>query len=112
MVFQSSHLDDEIKTREQLVNEICHLRKELNQLRSADMEKSALIHELQTALTQANGLKGILPICAGCKKIRDQRGEWQGLENYIMTYTDAIFSHGICPDCAREMYGRSFKEAP
>ncbi len=112
VIFHTSHVEDDVKSREQLVDEVCHLRREVNQLRSAEMEKSALIYKLQEALAQVKGLSGILPICAGCKKIRDQKGEWQGLETYIMAYTDAVFSHGICPDCAQKLYGRSFDEAP
>ncbi len=47
---------------------------------------------------------GLLPICANCKKIRDDRGYWNQIELYIREHTDADFSHGVCPDCARELY--------
>jgi hypothetical protein len=49
-------------------------------------------------------LHGILPICANCKKIRDEEGAWQGLETYISQHTDAQFSHGICTDCMKSLY--------
>ncbi len=49
-------------------------------------------------------LRGLLPICAQCKKIRDDQGAWQELEAYIHTHSEATFSHGICPDCARHLY--------
>jgi hypothetical protein len=60
--------------------------------------------ELQTALDTIKTLHGIIPICASCKKIRDDRGSWNQLETYISEHTDAAFTHGICPDCARRLY--------
>ncbi|HTP13182.1 MAG TPA: hypothetical protein VMM37_06110, partial [Bacteroidota bacterium] len=50
-------------------------------------------------------LEGLLPICASCKKIRDESGEWQVLEAYITGHSGAKFSHGVCPDCAKKLYG-------
>ncbi len=50
-------------------------------------------------------LEGLLPICASCKKIRDEKGEWQILEAYITKHSEATFSHGVCPDCAKQLYG-------
>jgi len=49
-------------------------------------------------------LEGLLPICAYCKKIRDQKDEWQAMEKYIMARSEATFTHGICPDCMRENF--------
>ncbi len=49
-------------------------------------------------------LRGYLPICANCKKIRDDKGYWQQLEIYMRDHTGAEFTHGICPDCAKELY--------
>ncbi len=60
--------------------------------------------ELQEALNNIKTLKGLIPICANCKKIRDDEGFWQQLELYITTHSEAEFSHGICPDCARKLY--------
>ena len=54
---------------------------------------------------QVSLLEGLLPICSYCKKIRDQKNEWQVMEKYIMDRSVATFSHGICPDCLREHYG-------
>jgi hypothetical protein len=48
---------------------------------------------------QINTLKGLLPICAWCKKVRDDKGYWEKIEVYVESHTDALFSHGICPDC-------------
>jgi GAF domain-containing protein len=59
---------------------------------------------LQDALSQVKALQGLLPICAHCKKIRDDQGYWQQIESYISQHSQAEFSHGICPDCLRENY--------
>ncbi len=61
--------------------------------------------ELQKSLDNIRTLKGLLPICATCKKIRDDKGYWNYLEKYIEDYSDASFSHGICPECADKLYG-------
>jgi transcriptional regulator with GAF, ATPase, and Fis domain len=61
-----------------------------------------LINELQIALANVKQLKGLLPICCQCKKIRDDRGYWNRIETYISEHTDADFSHGYCPECANE----------
>jgi DNA-binding response OmpR family regulator len=60
--------------------------------------------ELNEALSTIKTLHGILPICASCKKIRDDAGAWKQVESYIGEHTDAEFSHGICPDCAKKLY--------
>jgi len=73
--------------------------------RHADlMELRRLNKELELALDEVKRLRGILPICANCKKIRDDQGYWQQIETYIRDHSEADFSHGICPDCARELY--------
>lgn len=60
--------------------------------------------ELSEALSRISELEGILPICASCKKIRDENGQWQQVETYIGRHSKAEFSHGCCPDCMRELY--------
>jgi len=60
--------------------------------------------ELNEALSTIKTLHGIIPICASCKKIRDDAGAWKQVEAYIGEHTDAQFSHGICPDCAKRLY--------
>jgi hypothetical protein len=57
--------------------------------------------------THVDLLEGLLPICSFCKKIRDKDNQWQKLEKYISERSDASFTHGLCPDCAREHYGYS-----
>jgi len=70
----------------------------------AEKEREKLIHELEDALARVKTLSGLLPICANCKKIRDNRGEWHELEVYVRNHSDADFSHGICPECAEKLY--------
>ena len=71
-------------------------------------EKEALIGELRGALAKVKTLSGLLPTCAGCRKIRDEKGEWQEMENYICEHSDAGFSHGLCPECAERLYPEVF----
>ena len=68
------------------------------------MEKERLIHELQDALGEVKTLSGLIPICASCKKIRDDTGYWNQIETYIEARSEAGFSHGICPECAKTLY--------
>jgi phosphoserine phosphatase RsbU/P len=70
-------------------------------LQDALMEKVA---ELQRVLEEVKSLRGILPICASCKKIRDDTGYWQQVEEYVRDHSEAQFSHGICPECMKELY--------
>lgn len=65
---------------------------------------TAKIAELGQALEQIKILTGIIPICAGCKKIRDDAGYWQQVEMYISNHSDAKFTHGICPECEKRLY--------
>ena len=66
--------------------------------------------ELKEALDTINTLHGILPICANCKKIRDDKGSWSQIEEYITKHSDAQFSHGICPECAKKLYPEFVKD--
>jgi hypothetical protein len=60
---------------------------------------------LRDALSQVKTLSGLIPICASCKKIRDDKGYWNQLETFIQEHSEAEFSHGICPDCMKKLYG-------
>ncbi|MEA3226699.1 MAG: PAS domain S-box protein, partial [Planctomycetota bacterium] len=60
--------------------------------------------QLQDAMDKIKTLKGFLPICCSCKKIRDDKGYWNKLEDYISRHSDASFTHGICPDCMEKLY--------
>ncbi len=79
-------------------------------LQQTGKEREKLIKELQEALANVKTLRGLLPICASCKKIRDDKGYWNQIESYIGKHTDAQFSHGICPDCAKKLYPDFFQE--
>lgn len=63
------------------------------------------VAELEDALASVNQLSGLLPICASCKKIRDDKGYWTQIEAYIRDHSEAEFSHSICPDCVHKLYG-------
>lgn len=71
----------------------------------AETEKEKLIQELKLALSDIKTLRGLLPICSHCKKIRDDKGYWQQIEGYIQENSDAKFSHGICRECSDKLYG-------
>lgn len=66
---------------------------------------------LEKALTEVKTLSGLLPICASCQKIRNDRGYWDRIETYIQNHSEATFSHSLCPDCARQLYPDIFTEA-
>ncbi len=72
---------------------------------AAALEKEKLIAELKKALDDVKTLSGLLPICARCKKIRDDDGYWNDLESYFEKHSGLMFSHGMCKDCADELYG-------
>lgn len=76
----------------------------------AEAEKRRLIEELQDALAEVKTLRGILPICMHCKKIRDEEGAWKQLELYIRDHTHAEFSHGICGPCTEKMYPEIYEK--
>lgn len=78
------------------------LNREVEAHRRVQFEKEQLISELQTSLTKVKLLRGALPICSYCKKIRDDKGYWNQIESYIRDHSEAQFSHGMCPDCLKE----------
>ncbi|OGW44199.1 MAG: hypothetical protein A2X57_10370 [Nitrospirae bacterium GWD2_57_8] len=69
-----------------------------------DLEREKMIAELQQALSDVRKLSGMLPICMSCKKIRDDKGYWNQIEEYISEHTETEFSHGLCPECAQKLY--------
>lgn len=68
------------------------------------------IEHLKTTLSTVKTLTGLLPICASCKKIRDDKGCWNQIELYIQEHSEANFSHGICPECAKKLYPELYQE--
>jgi methyl-accepting chemotaxis protein len=90
--------DDEVGDLARVFNEMMESRKQ------AEQEQSRLIEELRRTLGEVKTLRGLLPICASCKKIRRDQGSWQQIESYIREHSEAEFSHGLCPECAKELY--------
>jgi len=80
------------------------IKIEMEERKRAQIEKDNLIVELKDALRKVKTLSGLLPICASCKKIRDDNGYWSQIESYIKSHSEAEFSHSICPDCAKKLY--------
>ena len=78
--------------------------RDITERKKAEIEREKLISQLQDALADVKLLSGLVPICASCKKIRDDQGYWTQIESYIQDRSDAKFSHSICPDCAQKMY--------
>lgn len=77
---------------------------DITQQKQLEKEREELILTLQDALSEVKKLSGLLPICAGCKRIRDEHGSWHQIELYIRNHSEAEFSHGICPDCISKLY--------
>ncbi len=108
--FEAGSVDYVIKpfnTTELLARVKTHLalRQFGRELESKNSELELKNSELTQALEEIKTLQGIIPICANCKKIRDDRGAWEQIENYIQNHSDAQFSHSVCPECVEELYG-------
>jgi len=83
---------------------LCSIVHDVFERKKVETEREKLIRDLRNALSEVKILRGFLPICASCKKIRDDKGYWNQIETYISTHSEAQFSHGLCPDCARKLY--------
>ena len=77
---------------------------DITEQKRLEEQRERLIADLRNALTHIKTLRGLLPICAACKKIRDNHGYWKQIEEYISDHSDAKFSHGICPECRQKLY--------
>lgn len=86
--------------------------KDVTEEKRAEEEKELLIAELRDALTRVRTLSGLLPICAYCKKIRDDEGYWNQIETYIRKHSTAEFTHSICPDCEKRALDESKESYP
>jgi PAS domain S-box-containing protein len=85
---------------------------DITQRKHAEAEREKLILELQQALAEVKTLSGLLPICASCKKIRDDKGYWNSLEAYLTKHSTAQFTHGICPECMAKLYPHFINTKP
>lgn len=75
--------------------------RDITERKRLEAEREDLIQELTRALADVRQLSGMLPICSQCKKVRDDQGYWSQIETYLSERTEATFTHGVCPDCAR-----------
>ena len=73
-------------------------------------ERNDLVDQLREALGRVKTLFGLLPMCAGCKKIRDDQGYWKQVEDYIESHSEAECTHGLCPDCFKNLYPKQYNE--
>ena len=80
------------------------LLSSITELKRLENKNKRLIQELQAEIEKVKALGGLLPICAGCKKIRDDEGYWHQVEVYIRDHSEAEFSHGLCPECEKTLY--------
>ena len=80
------------------------IERDISARKREEAERVKLIDELTIALAGIKTLRGLLPICASCKRIRDDRGYWEKVESYISKHSEAEFTHGICPDCLHHLY--------
>jgi CheY-like chemotaxis protein len=91
-------------------------RRQLEHLEGLVRERTSALEKTNAELTQAlasiKTLNGLIPICAGCKQIRDDKGYWSQVETYVAKHSNAKFSHGICPDCARKLYPEFAEDYP
>jgi len=83
--------------------------QDITEQKKAELEREKLIGELKEAVSQVKTLTGLLPICSYCKKIRDDQGNWQVMEKYICSNSNADFSHSICPECAEKHFPDHYK---
>lgn len=78
--------------------------RDVTEQKKSETEREMLIKSLEEALVNVKTLRGLVPICAACKKVRDDKGFWNQVEAFVSAHSEARFSHGICPECARKLY--------
>ncbi len=81
-----------------------NLKREMDTRKARERELAEKNRDLEQAFREVKVLRGFIPICASCKKIRDDKGYWQQIETYIQERSEALFSHGICKDCMKKLY--------
>ncbi|MDF1503287.1 PAS domain S-box protein [Roseisolibacter sp. H3M3-2] len=91
---------------------IFSVARDVTERRAAEVERDGLLEELRTALAEVRTLRELLAICSYCRRIRDDEGRWDSVENYISRHTDTRFTHGICPSCYDREYSAAFGEPP
>ncbi len=99
-----------VKNEKGEVVQFVHVSKDITERKQVEEAREKLIRELEDALSQIKQLKGLLPICSYCKKIRDDRNYWHAVESYITEHSEAVFSHGVCPDCHKKFIEPQLKQ--
>jgi phosphoserine phosphatase RsbU/P len=102
--FNTAELLARVKTHMALQKSKADLLQSKAELEEKNQDLERLLIENQKALSEIKTLRGILPICSSCKKIRDDEGYWRHLESYIQAHSLAKFSHSLCMDCAKKLY--------
>ena len=82
----------------------CGISRDITVRKQIEAERELLIRNLRSAIEQIKTLKGLVPMCSGCKKIRDDHGYWEKVESYLSRHADIKFTHGLCPDCLKSLY--------
>jgi nitrate/nitrite-specific signal transduction histidine kinase len=100
----SKAFDEMIKKLKATTASRVELEQEIRERKKTEEQRDKVIFDLQKALSEVKTLRGFLPICSHCKKIRDDKGYWNQIESYIAEHSDAEFSHGICHECAQKYY--------
>jgi PAS domain S-box-containing protein len=93
-----------IRDRAGRITHFVAVKEDITARKQTEAERDQLIQDLNDALASVKSLSGLLPICANCKKIRDDKGYWSQVESYIQEHSEAKFSHGLCPDCIKKLY--------
>jgi hypothetical protein len=84
--------------------EMYQMNQLIEEKKNAEMEREKVIKDLKTALDEVKILQGFLPICASCKNVRDDKGYWSQVEQYLQKHSEITFSHSICPECMEKLY--------
>ncbi len=92
-----------------VIDRVLKQQRLIEEKKRIEEEKEKLIEELKEALEKVKTLKGLLPICSHCKRIRDDKGYWEKIEVYIRNHTEVDFTHGICPECMEKKFPKYSK---
>ena len=104
------HLEDLVEERSAELKKLNEeLQKDIAQRKFVEREREKLITDLREAFAKIKILTGLLPMCAWCKKVRDDKGYWQKVETYVQEHSDASFTHGICPDCLKKVDPETYR---
>ncbi len=121
IVFLTAYCDDKTLERAKAAEPFGYINKPFEEIdlrvvlgiafhkAAMESERKELTNKLKKALDEVKTLRGLIPICASCKKIRNDSGFWQAVEQYVEERSDAQFTHGICADCAAKLYPETYK---